>query len=53
MELAFPVEKLARDYRSLWLAYAEITAGLAAGDRARLFAGTARQFYRIGRATAA
>lgn len=43
----FPVEKLARDYRSLWGAYAEVTRDLGPAARAGLFAANARRFYRI------
>lgn len=43
----FPVEKLARDYLTLWQAYAAVTTGLTRGERASLFYGTARSFYRL------
>jgi predicted TIM-barrel fold metal-dependent hydrolase len=43
----FPVEKLARDYATLWHAYATIVASLADADQRRLFAETAIEFYRL------
>lgn len=43
----FPVDKLHADFGTVWGAYDEITSSLPNDDRARLFGGTAREFYRI------
>ena len=43
----FPVDKLHASYNRVWGAYEEITAVLSEEERQRLFADTARRFYRI------
>jgi len=43
----FPVDKLHASYGRVWRAFDELTAGLDESDRAQLFGGTARRFYRI------
>lgn len=42
----FPVERVYGDFADLYAAYGEITADLTEEERARLFAGNARKFYR-------
>jgi len=44
----FPVDKLYSDYGTIFRAYSQITAGFTADERARLFAGTAQDFYALG-----
>jgi predicted TIM-barrel fold metal-dependent hydrolase len=41
----FPVDKLHASYDKVWAAYEEIVAALDEADQARLFGGTAREFY--------
>lgn len=43
----FPVDKLYRDYRSLWHDYAALCAGFDQGEREALLGETARRFYRL------
>ncbi len=43
----FPVERLVSDYRAVWERYAQLTQRQAPAVRDALFAGTAREFYRI------
>jgi predicted TIM-barrel fold metal-dependent hydrolase len=43
----FPVDALYSTFGALYAAFDTITAGLAGSERADLFAGTARRFYRI------
>lgn len=43
----FPVDRLYSDYRTLWAAYATITADLSADERADLFERNARRVYRL------
>ena len=43
----FPVDKLHSSYSRVWAAFEEITAQLSCAEEARLFGGTAREFYRI------
>ncbi len=43
----FPVDRLHASYNRIWTAFEVITAGLSEQDQARLFAGTAKEFYRI------
>ncbi|MEM9056159.1 MAG: amidohydrolase family protein [Pseudomonadota bacterium] len=43
----FPVDKLHRDYTTLWRAYAAVTGGLDTAERQSLFGDTARRFYRL------
>ena len=43
----FPVDGLYSTLGALFAAFDTITAGLSDGERADLFAGTARRFYRI------
>lgn len=44
----FPVDGLYSTYGELYAAFFAITEGLTAGERAEVFAGTARRVYRIG-----
>jgi predicted TIM-barrel fold metal-dependent hydrolase len=44
----FPVDKLHKTWNEVWGAYEQITESCSAGEQDRLFAGTAREFYRIG-----
>jgi predicted TIM-barrel fold metal-dependent hydrolase len=41
----FPVDKLYTDYRTIFQAFSEITGDFTVEERARLFAGTALEFY--------
>lgn len=43
----FPVDKLHADYRQIWQAYENISAGLGKQEQQLLFVDTARNFYRI------
>lgn len=43
----FPVDGLHATLEQVWSAYAEVTAGLDAADRRRLFAETAERVYRV------
>ncbi|MBT8100760.1 MAG: amidohydrolase family protein [Gammaproteobacteria bacterium] len=43
----FPVDKLHASYFDVWNAFEQICAGLSDADQARLFGGTARDFYRL------
>lgn len=43
----FPVERLVSDYSALWQSYARLSERYSAAARARLFAGTATEFYRL------
>ncbi|MDH3531926.1 MAG: amidohydrolase family protein [Gammaproteobacteria bacterium] len=43
----FPVDKLHASYGRIWRAFEEISAALSEEDQARLFGGTAREFYRL------
>lgn len=43
----FPVDKLHADFGTIWGAYETITRSLPGTDTARLFSGTAREFYGI------
>ena len=43
----FPVDKLHASYAQIWHAFDGIVDGLDDADRARLFGGTAREFYRL------
>lgn len=43
----FPVEKLACSYSVLWNAFKRLTEGCSPSERDRLFAGTAREVYRL------
>jgi L-fuconolactonase len=47
-ESNFPVDKGSCGYQALWNAFKRIAAGASADDKAALFAGTARRFYRLG-----
>ncbi|NML35362.1 amidohydrolase family protein [Paraburkholderia sp. G-4-1-8] len=46
-ESNFPVDKTSCSYRVLWNAFKKIAAGCSAAEKARLFAGTAMDVYRI------
>ena len=41
----FPVDKLYTDYPTIFQAFSQITADFTPAERARLFAGTAIEFY--------
>lgn len=43
----FPVDKLYVSYKRLWRVYEEIVSGLGADEQDRVFAGTAKEFYRL------
>ena len=43
----FPVDKLYSDFRTVWRAFNNITAGFSETERAGLFRDNARKFYRI------
>jgi predicted TIM-barrel fold metal-dependent hydrolase len=47
-ESNFPVDKGQCGYAALWNAYKLIVGGCSASERADLFAGAARRFYRLG-----
>src|SRR3984893_15665461 len=47
-ESNFPVDKGSCGYAALWNAFKRIAAGYSAAEKAALFAGTARKFYRLG-----
>lgn len=44
----FPVDKLYSDFRTVWRAFADITAGFSEDEKAKLFRDNARKYYRIG-----
>jgi L-fuconolactonase len=46
-ESNFPVDKGSGSYQVFWNAFKRIAAGCSADDKAALFAGTARRFYRL------
>lgn len=46
-ESNFPVDRAGVSYTVLWNAFKRVTRGYSAAERAALFAGTARDFYRI------
>ncbi len=46
-ESNFPVDKGSCSYHVLWNAFKRIAAGCSAGEKAALFAGTPRKFYRL------
>ncbi len=46
-ESNFPVDRAGASYTVLWNAFKRVTRGYPAGERAALFAGTARGFYAI------
>jgi L-fuconolactonase len=46
-ESNFPVDKQSCGYRALWNAFKRITAGASGDEKAALFAGTARETYRL------
>jgi predicted TIM-barrel fold metal-dependent hydrolase len=47
-ESNFPVDKGACSYPVLWNAFKRLAAGASAAEKADLFAGAARRFYRLG-----
>lgn len=47
-ESNFPVDKSSCSYAVLWNAFKRLAAGASAAERAALFSGTARRFYRLG-----
>ena len=47
MESNFPVDRWTCDYRTLWNALKRTVAGASADEKAELFAGVARRFYRL------
>ncbi len=46
-ESNYPVDKMCVDYPVIWEAFARLTEGFDAGERAAVFAGTARRVYRL------
>ena len=46
-ESNFPVDKGSGSYHVFWNAFKRLAAGCSAADKAALFAGTARRFYRL------
>jgi predicted TIM-barrel fold metal-dependent hydrolase len=44
----FPVDKLSSDYKTVWTAFATITAAMSEAEKAALFRDNARKFYRFG-----
>lgn len=46
-ESNFPVDKVSCSYAVLWNAFKKVSAHLPAAERARLFAGTAQEVYRL------
>ncbi|GAA1857946.1 amidohydrolase family protein [Pseudonocardia ailaonensis] len=46
-ESNYPVDKVAVPYRTLWNTYKRVTEGMTDGERADLFAGTARRVYAL------
>ena len=46
-ESNFPVDKGSCGYAAMWNAFKRIAAGCSASEKAALFAGTARKFYRL------
>ena len=47
-ESNFPVDRVSCDYATLWNAFKRLAAGASADEKAQLFKGTAREFYRLG-----
>jgi predicted TIM-barrel fold metal-dependent hydrolase len=47
LESNFPVEKMGVSFKVLWNTFKRITAAFSDTEKARLFSGTARDFYRI------
>jgi predicted TIM-barrel fold metal-dependent hydrolase len=47
-ESNFPVDKGSGSYHVFWNAFKRLAAGCSASEKAALFAGTARRFYRLG-----
>ena len=43
----FPVDSLFSDYKTLWLAYDEITSDFSVSERSKLFFDNAEKYYRI------
>jgi predicted TIM-barrel fold metal-dependent hydrolase len=43
----FPVDSLYRGYAAYWSAYDSLTGGYSGSERAAMFAGNARRFYRL------
>jgi L-fuconolactonase len=46
-ESNFPVDKVSCSYRTLWNAFKRLAAGASADEKAQLFKGAARKFYRL------
>jgi len=46
-ESNFPVDRVSCDYPTLWNAFKRLAAGASADEKAQLFKGTARRFYRL------
>lgn len=46
-ESNFPVDRISTGYVNLWNAFKKLAAGASASEKADLFAGTARRFYRL------
>ena len=47
-ESNFPVDKGGCGYAALWNAFKRIASGCSVSEKAALFAGTARKFYKLG-----
>ena len=46
-ESNFPVDKVSCSYEALWNAFKRVATGASAAEKARLFKGSARDFYRM------
>lgn len=46
-ESNFPVDRISTGYGNLWNAFKKLAAGASADEKAALFSGTARRFYRL------
>jgi predicted TIM-barrel fold metal-dependent hydrolase len=46
-ESNFPVDRVSCDYRTLWNAFKRLASGASADEKALLFKGVARRFYRL------
>jgi predicted TIM-barrel fold metal-dependent hydrolase len=46
-ESNFPVDKISGSYASYWNAFKRLAAGASVEEKAALFGGTAKRFYRL------
>ncbi|MDE0409052.1 MAG: amidohydrolase family protein, partial [Alphaproteobacteria bacterium] len=46
-ESNFPVDKASCSYAVMWNAFKKLASGASEGEKADLFAGTARRFYKL------